>query len=480
MRLGRPCQQPSSHYGLLVALVAVSIGLVSGYDVSSIGGVLLFITDEFSLSARHQEVVTTALAVGDIAGAIGAGALANVIGRRKSLIVVVASYAGFALFGALSVSLPALVTARLLAGLAIGVSYVVVPVFVAESAPARIRGSLLVTYQAANVAGIALGYLSAYLLGTQQSWRWVLGLAAVPALLVLALLRRVDDTARWYMIKGRVADARRALQRGQPTADVEAELVEISTALDEEQAGVRALAEMIRGPYLRATIFVVVLGFLVQITGINAIISYGPLLFQSMGLRGNFALLVLPALIQVFALVAVFVSLVFVDRLGRRPVLLTGIAIMVSADLVLMGAFAFGGNSGGMPTVFGVVGVLLFTLGFNAGFGPLACVYAGESLPARLRSLGSAVMHTANLVANAIVVAVFVTLLTSLGGTAVFAILGALALISFVFVYRCAPETTNRQLEDIRHVWTKTSEKVARQDRPIRVRHRRCVVETVA
>jgi hypothetical protein len=92
-------------------------------------------------------------------------------------------------------------------------------------------------------------------------------------------------------------------------------------------------------------------------------------------------------------------------------------------------------------------------LGFNVGFGPLACVYAGESLPSRLRSIGSAVMHTSNLVANAIVVAVFLTLLTSLGGAATFAVFGGLAVTSFVFVYRFAPETKGRQLEDIRHFW---------------------------
>jgi MFS family permease len=323
------------------------------------------------------------------------------------------------------------------------------------------RGSLLVAYQAENVTGMAVGYLSACLLGGPHGWRWVLGLAAVPAALVLLLLRQQDDTARWYMLKGRVADARRVLQQEEPGADVEADLAEIGQALEEEKESRGALAEMARGPYLRATAFVIVLGFLVQITGINAIISYGPRLFEAMGLRGNVALLVLPALIQVFALVAVFVSLVLVDRVGRRPVLLSGIGMMIAADLLLVGSFALGGNTGGALAVIGVFGVLLFTLGFNVGFGPLACVYAGESLPSRLRSIGSTVMHTSNLVANAIVVAVFLTLLTSLGGAATFAILGVLAQISFVFVYRFAPETKGRQLEDIRHFWTNGGSRAA-------------------
>lgn len=452
-----------SNRGLLVGLTAASIGLVSGYDVSSFGGALLFITDEFNLTARHQELVTTALAIGDIGGAIGAGVLANAIGRKKSLMLVAASYTVFAVLGAVSVSLSALVAARLLAGLAIGVSYVVVPVFVAESAPARVRGSLLVTYQAANVIGMVLGYLAAYFLGGSQSWRWVLGLATVPAVLVLLLLRRVNDSARWYMLKGRVADARRALQAGEPDADVEADLAEIRQALEEQKDGVSAVAEMVREPYLRATVFVIVLGFFVQFTGINAIISYSPRLFEALGLSGNFALLVLPALVQVFALVAVFVSLVLVDRVGRRPVLLFGIAMMIIANILLIASFALSRDSAGMLAVFGVFGVLLFTLGFNVGFGPLACVYAGESLPSRLRSIGSGVMHTSNLAANAIVVAVFLTLLNSLGGAATFAMFGVIAVTSFVFVYRFAPETKGRQLENIRRFWAPGGEELADQ-----------------
>lgn len=444
-----------THRGLLVGLTAVSIGLISGYDVTSIGGALLFITDEFNLTAHQQELVTAALAAGDIGGALVAGVLANAIGRKASLTLVVASYAVFAVLDAVSVSWASLVAARLLAGLAIGVSFVVVPVFLAETAPARVRGALLVSYQAANLVGMVGGYLTAYLLGGSTGWRWTLGLAAVPAVMSLVLLRRVDDSARWYLLKGRTADARRALRRAEPDADVEAELAKIRQAIDEVRHGVNALTEMVRAPHLRASVFVVTLGFLVQITGISAIVSYCPRLFEALGLHGDFALLVLPALIQAVALIAVFASLVLVDRVGRRPVLLFGIAVMIVANLVLIGAFALSRPSGGVPALVGVFGVLLFTLGFNAGFGPLACVYAGESLPSRLRAIGSAAMHTSNLVANAIVAAVFLTLLHSLGGAATFAIFGLLAVVGFVFVHRFAVETKSTPLEDIRHTWAR-------------------------
>ncbi|MET0994392.1 MAG: sugar porter family MFS transporter [Mycobacterium sp.] len=443
--------QRQSRLGLLVAITAASVGIIYGYDLSNIAGALLFITDEFGLTTRQQELVTTAVVIGEIAGAIVGGWLANAIGRKKSMVLVAASYAAFALMSALSVSVPMLLVSRLLLGVTIGVSVVVVPVYVAELAPAKVRGSLLVAYQVATVVGIIIGYLAAYLLAGTGSWRWMLGLAAVPAALVMLMLLRMPDTARWYMLKGRTAEARRALQQVEPAADVDRELAEISRALTEESGG--AIREMLRKPYLRATIFVVGLGFFIQITGINAIVYYSPRLFEAMGFEGNFALLVLPALVQVAALIAVFVSLVLVDRLGRRPILLGGIAMMIAANALLIGVFTAGTDFGGALTTFGFLGVLLFTVGFTFGFGALVWVYAGESFPSRLRSLGSSAMLTSDLVANAIVAAFFLTMLNSLGGAGTFAVFGILAVASFAFVYRYAPETKGRQLEDIRHFW---------------------------
>jgi sugar porter (SP) family MFS transporter len=441
----------SSRLGLLVAVAAASVGVIYGYDLSNIAGALLFITDEFGLSTRQQELVTTAVVIGEIAGAIGGGLLANVLGRKKSMVLVGATYAAFALLSALSVSVPMLLVSRFLLGLTIGVSVVVVPVFVAESAPARIRGSLLVAYQVATVVGIIIGYLAAYFLAGSGSWRWMLGLAAVPAVLVTLMLLRMPDTARWYMLKGRVDEARATLRQVEPDADVEREIAEMSRALQEESGG--ALREMLRKPYLRATVFVVALGFFIQITGINAIVYYSPRLFQAMGFEGNFALLILPALIQVAALAAVFVSLILVDRLGRRPILLGGIAMMIVANAMLIGVFVAGTDFGGALTTIGFLGVLLFTIGFTFGFGALVWVYAGESFPARLRSMGSSAMLTSDLVANAIVAAFFLTMLNSLGGAGTFLVFGVLALAAFAFVFRYAPETKGRQLEDIRHFW---------------------------
>ena len=412
---------------------------------------MLFLPDEFGLTIPQQGLVTTMVVIGQIAGALGGGVLADRIGRQKSMVAILIGYAVFALLGAAAVSLPMLLVARFLLGVTIGVSVVVVPVYVAESAPAAVRGRLLTAYQFATLTGIILGYLVGYLLAGTQGWRWMLGLATAPAVLLLPLLLRMPDTARWYLLKGRTDEARRALLRIEPAETVETELAEIETAV---QAGRGTIGEMLRRPYLRATLFVVALGFLVQITGINAIVYYSPKLFEDMGFEGNFGKLALPAMVQVAALAAVCVSLSLVDRLGRRPILLSGIAMMIVADSVLVAFYPKDiGHQGGLSLLLGFGGVLLFTVGFNFGFGSLVWVFAGESFPAPLRSMGSSAMLTSNLAANALIAAFFLTMLKWLGGAAVFATFGVFAVIALVVVHRYAPETKGRDLEEIRYFW---------------------------
>ncbi|WP_025738477.1 sugar porter family MFS transporter [Mycobacterium genavense] len=431
--------------GPRIGLTGASVGLIYGYDLSIIAGAQLFITEDFGLTTSEQELLTTMAVIGQIAGALGAGVLANAIGRKRSIVLILIAYTTFALLGAFSPALPMLLAARLRLGATVGVMVVVVPVFIAESAPAAVRGALLTTYQFAIVTGLIVGYLAGYLLADAHGWRWMLGLAAVPAMLLLPLVIRLPDTARWYLLKGRVDDARRALLRVEPTANADDELAEIHRAMSEGSGGI---AEMLRPPYRRATMFVIALGFLIQITGINAIIYYSPRIFEAMGFTGNFALLGLPALVQVAGLAAVGAALALVDRVGRRPILLCGIAMMIAADVLLAVVFARGGGA-----VLGFAGILVFIIGYTLGFGSLGWVYASESFPTRLRSIGSSTMLTSNLIANAIVAAVFLTMLHSLGGAGTFAVFGVLAVIAFGFVYRFAPETKGRQLEEIRHFW---------------------------
>lgn len=448
-----PGTAPGSHRnaGLLVGIAAASIGVIYGYDSSNIGAALKFIAADFGLGDAGKQALATVVVIGEIVGAIAAGWIANRIGRQRSMVIVAATYCLFALFSALAPSNGLLLAARLLLGVTIGISIVVVPVFVAESAPPRARGAMLVAYQVATIVGIIAGYVIGYFLAGHGAWRWMLGVAAIPALAVTLLIMRMPDTPRWYVSRGRINEARATLSAIEPGADVDHEIAEMEQALADESGG--GIGEMFRKPWLRATVFVVGLGFLIQITGINAVVYYSPKLFEDMGLTGDFGTLMLPAFVQVAGLAAVITSLLLVDRAGRRPILLGGIAAMIAATVMLIITYGPLDGSGTAAHVLGFIGLVVFTMGFSFGFGAMVWVYAGEAFPARLRSYGSSAMLTSDLVANAIVAAFTLSLINLIGGAGTFAIFGAFAIVGFVFVYALAPETKGRKLEDIQYYW---------------------------
>ena len=438
-----------SRTALAVTVTAATIGVIYGYDTGVIAGALLFIPKEFNLSTSETSSIATAVALGMIVGALAAGRVADRIGRRVTMIAIAAGYVVFAALSAFAQNLAWLDGARFLLGVTIGLSLVVAPVFIAESSPAAIRGSLLVSYQVATVAGIMLAYFVSYALASSGEWRWMLGVSAFPAAVVGLLVFRLPDSPRWYVMKDRRHEARETLRRVDPDADLESELTKIDEALAAERGG--RISDMARKPYARATIFVVALGFLVQITGINAIVYFTPLIFQKVGLTGNVALLLVPGLIQLTALFATLAALRLVDRIGRRLVLLIGIGSMMVANALMIIVFAIGLSGGVKWLAF--LGVLLFTCGFDFGFGAMVWVYASESFPGRLRSAGASAMLSADLIGNLLIAQFFLGVLGSIGGVATFSMFLVLAAVSFVFVFVLAPETRGRPLEAIRLYW---------------------------
>ncbi len=439
----------ASRLGLLVAVSAAAIGVIYGYDTGVVAGALLFVPKQFHLSTAGTSSVATAVAVGMIVGALAASRVADAVGRKRTMVGIAVGYVAFAALSGAANGLYWLDVARFFLGVTIGLSTVTAPVFIAESSPARTRGALVVGYQVATVAGIMTAYFADYGLATVGAWRWMFAASAVPAAVVGLLLLRLPDTPRWYAMKGRRDEAVRTLRRVDPDVDLDAELAQIEHDLRAERGG--SLREMLRPPYLRATWFVVALGFLIQITGINAIIYFTPLIFRKLGITGNVGTLLIPGCIQLAALIATVVALRIVDRAGRRRVLLGGIAAMVAANALLIAVFAVGLGGGASALAF--VGVLLFTCGFDFGFGALVWVYSSESFPARLRTTGASAMLTADLVGNLLIAQFFLSVLGDIGGVWTFTVFLVLSMLSFGFVWRLAPETKGRPLEDIRLFW---------------------------
>ena len=364
-----------------VALAAATVGVVYGYDTGSIAGALLFIPAHFHLSTSATEWITTFTGIGLIVGALLAKRIADRFGRKPAMVLISVGFTVFAILQATAQDIVWLDISRFLLGVSIGVSTVAAPVFIAESAPAAIRGALIVGYQVATVAGIMVAYFADYIFAGSGSWRIMLGLSAVASALVLIVLLRLPDTPRWYLMQGRREEALRTLRMVDPDADAERAAREIETDLGAERGG--NLREMIRLPYVRPTVFVLVLGFLVQITGINAITYYSPFIFADIGWSSHFALLI-QGLIEVFSVFATVAAVLVVDRIGRRLTLLIGVGVMIGANALMVIVYAGGSSFNTLEQVLGFIGIMFFTAGFNFGFGAMVWVYASESFPARL------------------------------------------------------------------------------------------------
>src|SRR5215212_4726710 len=435
-----------SRLNILIATTAAIVGLIYGYDLGSIASALLFLVPAFELSTFMTSVVTAAVVLGQLLGALFAGRISNTIGRKRTMVFVALGYAVFAGLQGLAPNEWFLTVVRFLLGFAIGVSIVVAPTYIAESAPVRVRGSMLVTFQIATTSGIAVAYFVGAGLAATESWRLILSLSAIPAIIVLLLIARLPDTARWLLMNGKREEAVDLLRRVNPVMDSEREADLIEEDLSYEEKG--SFSELFQGRFRKAGIFVVGLGFLVQITGINAIVYYSPTIIQQVGVTSPTGAIIATGFVQIAGVIAEVVAFLVVARWGRRPTLLTGIGTMAVANAILVLAYALAS-----PATFTLLGILLFTVGFNFGYGSLVWVYASESFPARLRTQGGSAMLTADLFANFIVGVVFLSALGALGGSLTFGIFLLLSLVAITFVYILAPETKGRQLEAIRAYW---------------------------
>jgi SP family galactose:H+ symporter-like MFS transporter len=446
LREGVDLRGSVSRLNVFIGGTAAIIGIIYGYDLGAIAAAILFLEPDLGLSTFMVSVVTATVVLGQLFGAFSAGAITNRLGRKRTMVGIALGYVIFAALQGVAPNEWFLIVARFLLGFTIGVSIVTAPAYIAESSPRSVRGSMIVTFQVATVAGIAVSYFVGAALAGLESWRLILSLSAIPALIVLFFVLRLPDTPRWYLMNGQREEALDLIRRVQGDVDPEEETQRIEEDLAYEEKG--SFAELFQGRFRLAGFFVVTLGFLVQITGINAIVYYSPTIIQEVGVTDPFQAIIVNGFIQVAGVVAVVVSFLVVDRWGRRPTLLTGVGTMVVANAILIVAFALGPSA-----TLAFIGILLFIVGFNFGYGSLVWVYASESFPARLRTQGGSAMLTSDLLANFIVGVVFLSALGALGGSLTFSIFCGLAIISFIFIYVLAPETKGRQLEAIRHYW---------------------------
>ncbi len=430
---------------LLVASVAALGGLLFGYDTGVISGAILFIAREFSLTRGLQEFAISIVLIGAIVGSACAGALADRIGRRTTLLVAGIIFGAGALISAGAPTIAVLLTGRLIVGFAIGLSSVVAPLYISEVAPADVRGALVSLYQFAITVGILGAFLIDYVLAPSGSWRWMLGLAIVPSLVLIVGMIPLPESPRYLFKLGKREAARDELKRIAGHDEVATEERAIAASLQTRSSGFEAF----RTPAVRSALVLgVALAVLQQVTGINTVIYYGPQVFQMAGIASDEASILATALVGAVNVLLTLVAIFFVDGVGRKPLLYAGCTGMFLALAVLSYAFAqphLQGSLGGIA----LVSLMVYVGSFAYSLGPILWLLISEIFPLQSRALGMSICTLANWAANFLVSAFFLTMVHSFGRSATFAIYAVLCIVTIVVVKRGVPETKREILENI-------------------------------
>jgi sugar porter (SP) family MFS transporter len=441
-----------TRFVILAALVAAIGGSLFGYDTGVISGAILFVRPEFGLGTTQEELVISAALVGATIGAIASGRLTDKVGRRAVLLGAAASFAFGGLASAFASGAAMLIVARVIVGAAIGVASYAVPLYISELAPPRWRGWLVSLNQLALTVGILLAYVVDYGFASSGAWRWMLGLAVVPAVLLGVGVAFLPETPRWLILHGKVRQGRSVLKRARGAENIAAELNDIQTLTRiPATSWSHLLAPSVRG----ALIAGVGLAIIQQVTGINTVIYYAPTILQSAGIPSASGAILATAGIGLVNVIMTIVAMVLIDRVGRRPLLLASLAGMAIALAVLGYGFLASTSNSGLAGL-SVVCLMVFVGAFAVGLGPIFWLLIAEIYPLRVRGLAMSLATTANWGSNLIVSLTFLTLLQALGAATTFWLYGLVAILAWYFAFRMVPETRGRTLEEIERYWQPT------------------------
>ncbi|WP_411145515.1 sugar porter family MFS transporter [Streptomyces sp. x-80] len=432
-----------------IAAIAALGGALFGYDTGVISGALPFMESHFGLTSLGEGVITSALLIGAAFGSLAGGRMSDALGRRNSLLWAGAVFIGGALAVALAPSVPFMTVARFVLGLAVGSASVITPLYLSEIAPPHIRGRLVSFNSLMIVSGQLLAYLINAVLAHWEAWRWMLGLAALPAVALFIGLFFLPDTPRWYISKGRPDDAARVLRRTLPAEDVAGELARIDHARGLEADARRGAWEELRTPWVRRLLLVGIgLAIVQQITGVNAVIYFAPKILAATGLGTNAAITATIA-VGAVSVIATAIGMSLIDRVGRRPMLISGLAGMTVA-LALLGASFHLPHSTAVSYL--VLGLMVLYMAFmQATLNTGVWLLLAEMFPLKVRGLAMGAAVFVMWLVNFSVALVFPLLLDAVGASVTFWFFGVMCVLSLFFCKRYAPETKGLALEDLEH-----------------------------
>lgn len=446
-------EQPTKKANIyLIGGIAAMAGLLFGFDTGVISGAQEFLFKTFDVGgASLRGFVVSSVPLGALLGAMVSGYFAKELGRRRSIMMAAILFLIGTLAAAFAPNLHSVVLGRLLMGLAIGISAMVVPMYLSEVSPAKVRGTIIFLFQLAITLGLMGAFainlaFSSWIHDVTTNWRWMFGVGIVPSfLLLLGMAFIMPNSPRWLMLKGRRQEATKVLQYLLGKDDVSECMEEMEESLQHE--GAKDWTLLLRKPLLPLILMTFGLFVFQQLSGINAIMYYGPEVFASAGF-GDKAKFLAQLLMGLTNVIATVFGVWVIDKLGRRPLLFIGFSGMV----VCLGLLSFCLASGGTYAGVGLASTLLYVVFFAISLGGVPYIMMSEVFPLKSRSAGMAIASCANWLFNMLVSFSFVILVDVMGGMdRVFMLYAACTLVGLFFAWRYVPETKGRNLEDIEH-----------------------------
>ena len=450
----------SFQFVLFVTTVTALGGFLFGYDTAVINGANTYLQAHFALDASKDAwligLATSAAILGCVPGASVAGFISDRFGRRNVLFTCALLYALSGLLSAIPQTFWQFIAARVLSGIAIGASSMICPVYIAEIAPPKWRGRLGSLFQLGIVSGI---FLTLFINGwiqrptdiawnTAYGWRWMLAAEAIPACVFLLLLFAVPESPRWLIRAGREEEARSILERVGGSDYAEAEISTVKQVLEQEEG---SFGELLSRPYRLPILIAIVLMFGSQFSGINAIMYYSTEIFRNTtgNAKAAFSASVWIGLVN---LVATFIAILFVDRAGRKPLLLLGNAIQVLALGSVGWIFAVRPHSAMLLWL-----VILYVAAFAMAMGPLPWIICSEIFPGKLRGRAMSVSTFCIWSGCLMVAQTFPLSVKYLGPSRTFWVYASCSAVTLLFVLLRLPETKGRSLEEIEIFWKRRS-----------------------
>ena len=458
-------------YLIFLSVVAALGGFLFGYDTAVISGTIAQVTQLFQLDTLQQGWYVGCALVGSIVGVLFAGILSDKLGRKLTMVISAVLFSTSALGCALSADFTQLVIYRIIVGVGIGVVSIVSPLYISEVAVAQYRGRLVSLYQLAVTVGFLGAYLVNYQLlawaesGTQLSvdwlnkvfitevWRGMLGMETLPAILFFIIIFFIPESPRWLIVRGKELKAVNILEKiYNSITEAKSQLKETKSVLTSETRSEWSL--LMKPGIFKAVIIGVCIAILGQFMGVNAVLYYGPSIFENAGLSGGDSLFyqVLVGLVNTLTTV---LALVIIDKVGRKKLVYYGVSGMV-VSLILIGLYFLFGDSLGVSSLFLLIFFLFYVFCCAVSICAVVFVLLSEMYPTKVRGLAMSIAGFALWIGTYLIGQLTPWMLQNLTPAGTFFLFALMCVPYMLIVWKLVPETTGKSLEEIERYWTRS------------------------